>query len=62
MTKKTTSAIMVGAIVAAIVFCAFAFTMWDLNPSHWDTDVRAACALVMLLSIGLVIGIIMAES
>jgi hypothetical protein len=39
------------SLTVVVIFLAFSFGSWDINPGHWEGEVRAACAGLMLISL-----------
>ena len=46
MTKFQQAALS-GLGTAMVVFLAFAFAAWDINPGNWEPSRRAFCAFIM---------------
>lgn len=49
MKKVILIGIIIGVALSTIVFLAFAFANWNINPSNWSSDVRAYCSFIMAI-------------
>lgn len=48
--KTAFLAIVVIIMISIILYCAFAFATWELNPKYWDVTSREAFSIVLIFA------------